>query len=88
MKSRWREFVDEQKAIYINLVNAKKEAPGYSEFNIIKAPDLSLLDARLVLLTQGPEAEEFAVEDGNGKKDFGHLILRLEYMWICTRFIL
>ena len=88
VKSRWREFVDEQKAIYINLVNAKKEAPGYSEFNIIKAPDLSLLDARLVLLTQGPEAEEFAVEDGNGKKDFGHLILRLEYMWICTRFIL
>ena len=70
------------------MINAKKEAPEYSEFYIIKAPDLSLLDARLVLLTQGPEAGEFAVEDRNGKKDFGHLILRLEYMWICTRFIL
>lgn len=56
VKSRWREFVDEQKANLINLVNAKKDAPGYSEFNIIKAPDLSLLDARLVLFTQGPDA--------------------------------
>lgn len=88
IKTRWREYVDEQKAKYINLVNAKKEAPGYSEFNIIKAPDLSLLDARLVLLTQGPEAVEFAVDDSDGKKDFGHLILRLEYMWICTSFVL
>ena len=59
------------------MVNAKKEAPGYSEFNIIKAPDLSLLDA-----------VEFAIDDSDGKKDFGHLILRLEYMWICTSFIL
>jgi hypothetical protein len=40
-----------------------------------------------VLLTSGPDAEEFAVEDSD-KKDFGHLILRLEYMWICTRFVL
>jgi len=31
---------------------------------------------------------EFAVDDENGKKDFGHLILRLEYAWICTSFIL
>ena len=91
IKSRWREYVDEQKPKYINLVNAKKEAPGYSEFNIVKAPDLSLLDARLVLLTQGPEAVEFTVDDengGSGKKDFGHLILKLEYMWICTSFVL
>lgn len=51
IKSRWREYVDEQKPKYINLLNAKKEAPGYSEFTIIKAPELSLLDARLVLLT-------------------------------------
>jgi hypothetical protein len=49
---------------------------------------LSLLDARLVLLTQGPDAVEFEVEDGNGKKEFGHFILRLEYTWICIRFIL
>lgn len=28
------------------------------------------------------------MDDENGKKDFGHLILRLEYAWICTSFIL
>ena len=34
---------------------------------------------------------EFTVDDengGSGKKDFGHLILKLEYMWICNSFVL
>ena len=80
--------MDEKKAQLINLVNAKKEAPGYSEFNIIKATELSLLDARLVLLTSGPEAEEFVDDPETGKKNFGHLILRIEYMWTSLSFIL
>jgi hypothetical protein len=88
IKSKWREYVDEKKAQLINLVNAKKEAPGYSEFNIIKAPELSLLDARLVLLTSGPDAEEFIEDPETGKKNFGHLILKIEYLWTSLSFIL
>jgi hypothetical protein len=88
IKSKWREYVDEQKELYINLVNAKKDAPGYSEFNIIKATELSLLDARLILLTSGPDAPEFIEDEETGKKNFGHLILRIEYMWTCLSFIL
>ncbi len=88
IKSKWREYVDEKRAQYINLVNAKKEAPGYSEFNIIKATELSLLDARLVLLTSGPDAEEFIEDPETGKKNFGHLILKIEYLWTSLSFIL
>jgi hypothetical protein len=88
IKSKWREYVDEKKAQLINLVNAKKEAPGYSEFNIIKAPELSLLDARLVLLTSGPDAEEFIEDPETGKRNFGHLILKIEYLWTSFSFIL
>jgi len=79
--------VDEKKGELISLVNAKKEAPGYSEFNIVKAPDLSLLDARLVLLTSGPDAEEFVEDAETGKRNFGHLILKIEYLWTSLTFI-
>jgi hypothetical protein len=59
IQSRWREFVEEQRIKYINLINTRKEAPDYDPFSMIKASDLSLNDARLILLTQGPEAAEF-----------------------------
>jgi len=46
---------------------------------------MSLLDARLILITQGPLAEEF-IDDG--KLDLGHFILKLEYLWISASFVI
>ena len=37
----------------------KRKENDTTEFNLKKAKDLSLLDARMVLITEGPEAQEF-----------------------------
>lgn len=78
MKSRWREYVEENRIKYQNLLNSKKDEA--ESFSVIKAKDLSLADARMILLTQGPDANEFLMEDceDEHKRDFGHVILRLE----------
>ena len=41
-----------------------------------------------MLMTKGPYSNTFTVDEEPGKKDFGHLILKLEYYWISLRFIL
>jgi hypothetical protein len=41
---------------YQNLINSKKDNGGGDSYSVIKAGDLSLLDARMLLLTQGPDA--------------------------------
>ena len=66
-----------------------KKTAGDS-YSSIKAGDLSLLDARMILLTQGPDSKEFLVDDSEDPnyRDFGHVILKLEYMWTCTSFVL
>jgi hypothetical protein len=73
---------------YQNLINSKKDNGGGDSYSVIKAGDLSLLDARMLLLTQGPDAQEFLVDDDESKRDFGHIILKLEYLWTCTSFVL
>jgi hypothetical protein len=83
IKSEWRAYVEQNRIKYQNLLNSKKdEGESYSN---IKAKDLSLLDARMILLTQGPDAND--CEDPN-KRDFGHVILRLEYLWSSFSFVL
>jgi hypothetical protein len=42
----------------------------------------------LVLLTSGPDAEEFVEDAETGKKNFGHLILKIEYLWTSLTFII
>ena len=88
IKSNWRAYVEENRFKYQNLLNSNKDkADAYS---VIKAKDLSLLDARMLLLTQGPDANEFMIDDceDEHKRDFGHVILRLEYIWTSSSFVL
>lgn len=87
IKSGWRSYVEVNRIKYQNLINSKKDQGGDS-YSVIKAGDLSLLDARMLLLTQGPDAQEFIVDEDEDKRDFGHIILKLEYMWTCTSFVL
>lgn len=86
IKSSWRRYIDENKLKYQNLINSKKDSGD--SYTVIKSGDLSLLDARMLLLTKGPDSQEFLVEDDDSKRDFGHIILKLEYMWTCTSFVL
>jgi len=88
IKSEWRAYVEQNRIKYQNLLNSKKDE-GES-FSNIKAKDLSLLDARMILLTQGPDANEFMIDDCEdpNKRDFGHVILRLEYLWSSFSFVL
>jgi hypothetical protein len=48
---------------------------------------MSLLDARMVLITEGPESEQF-MDDETESINFGHKILHLEYLWTNMSFIL
>lgn len=91
IKSGWRSYVERNRIKYQNLINSKKEGSEDSSYAVIKANSLSLLDARMLLLTQGPDAEEFIVDEAppdSNKRDFGHVILRIEYLWTCTSFVL
>jgi hypothetical protein len=44
----------------------------------------------MILLTQGPDADEFQIDDCEdpNKRDFGHFILKLEYIWTCLSFVI
>jgi hypothetical protein len=72
---------------YQNLINSKKESGGEG-YSVVKASDLSNSEARLILLTSGPYSPEFEVEDDPTAKDFGHIMVKLEYVWTCTSFIM
>ena len=87
IKSGWRAYVEENRIKYQNLINSKKDQGGEG-YSVVKAADLSNTEARLILLTSGPYSPEFEVEDNPDAKDFGHVMVRLEYMWTCTSFII
>jgi hypothetical protein len=71
------------------LINSKKDGGGGGEgYTVVKASSMSSTEARLLLLTSGPYSPEFEVEDEPGAKDFGYVMVRLEYMWTCTTFII
>ena len=45
----------------------------------------------MILLTKGPDAEEFIVSDAppeEERRNFGHVILKIEYLWTCYSFVL
>ena len=55
-------------------------------FGELKAKNLPLQAARILLLTRGPYGKEF--EDENGKKNFGYRALEFEYKWISLSFLM
>jgi hypothetical protein len=87
IKSGWRAYVEENRIKYQNLINSKKDSGGEG-YTVVKATDLSNTEARIILLTSGPYSAEFYVEDNPDIKDFGHVMVRLEYIWTCTSFII
>ena len=87
IKSGWRVYVELNRIKYQTLINNKKDQGGEG-YTVVKAGEMSASDARLVLLTSGPYSPEFEVEDNPEAKDFGHVMVRLEYMWMCTAFVI
>jgi hypothetical protein len=51
----------------------------------VGARDLPLHEARKILMFKGPFADEFMI---TGKRDFGHFVVKLEYLWISFTFLL
>lgn len=90
IKSGWRAAVETNRIKYQNLLDLTKDSGAGDSYSTIKAKDLSLLDARMILLTQGPDADEFLIDDDETetKRDFGHFILKLEYIWTCLSFVI
>eukprot|EP00347_Sterkiella_histriomuscorum_P021853 403332539 len=84
IKAGWRSYIEENRIKHQSaLLKIKNNESGV--FGIKKSKDMNLLDARMVLLTQGPDAQEF---QNDGKLDLGHVILKLEYLWICASFVI
>ena len=52
---------------------------------MVPARDLPLQEVRRILRTKGPEAAEFNAEN---RRDFGHMIVKMEYYWISFTFLL
>ena len=55
IKAGWRENIEENRVKYQNYLLKRKENDT-TEFDLKKAKDLSLADARMILITEGPEA--------------------------------
>jgi hypothetical protein len=51
----------------------------------MKAKDLPLHAARILLLTEGPEHPAFEVDE---KRNFGYRAIDFEYYWICLSFLM
>lgn len=85
IKSGWREHVQEA-ATDLADEGAREENKSFA---VVKAKDLPMMEARKILMTQGPEADEFYVPDGDGKAvwNLGHLALKLEYYWLSLSFV-
>lgn len=83
IKSGWHKYGESNKLKYSTLIKNRKEQ---SE-EVLKAWDMSLLDARMVLITEGPESEQF-MDDETQAINFGHKILHLEYLWTNMSFVL
>jgi hypothetical protein len=55
-------------------------------FGELKAKDLPLQAARVLLLTEGPYIKAF--EDDQGNKSFGYSAVNFEYKWISLSFLI
>jgi len=82
-KSKWRQLIDETRAREIDAEDVEKPI-GIQTFR--PASELSLYEVRKILRLKGPEADEFGPEGED--RDFGHLIVKLEYYWISFTFLL
>lgn len=86
-KIEWRKLVLE--------TSVKEKAPEDEEdpkskmtYNLIKpAEELPLSEVRKTLRLNGPDDIRFRLKNPN-KRDFGHLIVKLEYYWISFTFLL
>ena len=54
----------------------------------MKAKDLPLQAARILLLTEGPYVAEFYEDREMTKRNFGYTAVDFEYKWICLSFLM
>ena len=81
-KKYWREHIEENRAADPELF---KLLESRNSLSIKSARETSLRDVRRILKFYGADSREF---NYYGKRNFGHLIVKLEYYWLSFTFIL
>lgn len=86
-KIQWRKLVLET-AVKERAPEDEEDPKSKMTYNLIKpAEELPLSEVRKILRLNGPDDIRFKLKTP-GKRDFGHLIVKLEYYWISFTFLL
>ena len=78
----WRDYIKENRVIDPKIY---KDLESRNTLSIKPARETSLREVRRILRIYGVEAREF---NYYGRRNFGHLIVKLEYYWLSFTFIL